>query len=64
MRVLCIRPLVQPFAIASLATGVGLALLSGWGLVRFWWTAIKLAVTAALTLVVVGGWLGNPPGEL
>jgi hypothetical protein len=38
--------LVQPLAIASLATGVALGLLSGWGLVRYWWTGIKLAITA------------------
>jgi hypothetical protein len=27
---------------------------SGWGITRYWWTAIKLAITAALTVVVVG----------
>jgi hypothetical protein len=45
---------VQPLAIASLATGVALGLLSGWGLLRYWWTAIKLAITVALTVVVIG----------
>jgi hypothetical protein len=45
---------VQPLAIASLATGVALGLLGGWGITRYWWTAIKLAISAALTLVVVG----------
>jgi ABC-type spermidine/putrescine transport system permease subunit II len=44
--------LVLPLAIVSLVTGVALALLTGWGLLRFWWTAIKLAVTLALTAVV------------
>jgi hypothetical protein len=51
---------VQPLAIVSLATGVALGLLSGWGLVRFWWTAIKLAITAALTLVVLGVLVPTP----
>jgi hypothetical protein len=46
--------IVQPLAIASLATGVVLGRVSGWGLLRYWWTTIKLVTTAALTLVVVG----------
>jgi hypothetical protein len=45
--------LVQPLAIASLVTGVALALLTPWGLLRYWWTAIKLAITSALTGVVL-----------
>jgi hypothetical protein len=57
---------VQPLAIALLAgpfarelvdagnTSIALGPLSGWGITRYWWTAIKLAITAALTLVVVG----------
>ena len=44
---------VQPLAIVSLITGVVLARLSGWGLLRYWWTAIKLATTLALTAVVL-----------
>jgi hypothetical protein len=44
---------IQPLAILALATGVALGLLSGWGLFRYWWTTIKLAVTAVMTLVVV-----------
>ena len=46
--------IVQPLAVASLATGVVLGRVSGWGLLRYWWTAIKLTITVALTLVVVG----------
>ena len=46
--------IVQPLAIASLATGIALGRVSGWGLLRYWWTAIKLGMTAAMTLVVVG----------
>jgi hypothetical protein len=45
--------IVQPLAIISLVTGVGLARVSGWGLLRYWWTAIKFATTLALTAVVL-----------
>lgn len=41
--------LVAPLAVASLATGLLLALLGPYGLLRYWWTTIKLAITAALT---------------
>jgi hypothetical protein len=44
---------IQPLAVVSLVTGIALARLSGWGLLRYWWTAIKLAITLALTAVVV-----------
>jgi hypothetical protein len=37
--------LVQPLAFAALGTGVALALLTPWGLFRYWWTAIKLAIS-------------------
>jgi hypothetical protein len=45
--------IVQPLAIFSVVTGVLLARVSGWGLLRHWWTAIKLATTLALTAVVL-----------
>jgi hypothetical protein len=45
---------VQPLAIAALATGVVLGRVSGWGLLHYWWTAIKLGLTLAMTIVVVG----------
>jgi hypothetical protein len=45
---------VQPLAIAAVATGVVLARVSGRGLLRYWWTAIKLGMTVAMTIVVVG----------
>lgn len=41
--------LLWPLAIASLITGVALALLGPFGLFRFWWVAIKLTITLALT---------------
>lgn len=45
--------LVAPLAVITLATGVLQATRGGWGLVRYWWTAIKLATTAAFTVLVV-----------
>jgi hypothetical protein len=38
-----------PLAIASVATGVTLALTGPYGLFRFWWVAIKLTITLLLT---------------
>jgi hypothetical protein len=38
-----------PLALASLATGVTVALVGPYGLFRFWWVTIKLLVTLALT---------------
>jgi hypothetical protein len=43
---------VAPLAVLALGTGLVQALLFRWGLVRYWWVAIKLAITAALTAVV------------
>jgi hypothetical protein len=43
---------IAPLAVLALSTGLALALLSRWGLVRYWWVAIKLAITAVLTAVV------------
>ena len=45
--------LVAPLAIAWLGTGVALALLTPWGLRRYWWTTIKLTITVVLTVVVL-----------
>jgi hypothetical protein len=46
------QTVVEPLAIAALATGLLLALLGPYGLLRYWWTALKLAITAALTVAV------------
>lgn len=45
--------LVAPLAVVALGTGVLQALLSSWGLVRYWWVAIKLTTTAAFTVLIV-----------
>jgi hypothetical protein len=45
--------LVAPLALISLASGVALARLSGWGLFRYWWVTLKLAITLVLTVVVL-----------
>ena len=43
---------IAPLAVLALGTGLAQALLLRWGLVRYWWVAIKLAITAVLTAVV------------
>jgi hypothetical protein len=45
--------LMAPLAAASLASGLALALLTRWGVFRYWWVTIKLAITASLTALVV-----------
>jgi hypothetical protein len=44
--------LIRPLALVALGTGLLQAGLTPWGFVRYWWVAIKLAVTTALTIVV------------
>lgn len=39
--------LLVPLALLALATGLALGLLTPWGVVRYWWTTIKLALTVA-----------------
>jgi hypothetical protein len=43
---------IAPLAVLALGTGLALALWSRWGLARYWWVAIKLTITAVLTVVV------------
>lgn len=45
--------LLVPLAVVALGTGVLLGLLTQWGLLRYWWVTIKLALTAILTVVVL-----------
>ncbi len=40
---------LSPLAALALGTGVLLGLLTHWGLLRYWWVTIKLALTLALT---------------
>jgi len=44
---------LAPLAIVALGTGVLLGLLTGWGLLRYWWVTIKLVLTAILTGVIL-----------
>jgi hypothetical protein len=39
--------------LASLATGVVLGLTTTWGLLRYWWVALKLALNLALCTLIV-----------
>lgn len=45
--------LVAPLALLSLGTGLLLGLLTPWGLFRYWWVTIKLAIVVVLTGAVV-----------
>ena len=45
--------LVAPLAVLSLGTGLLLGILTPWGLLRYWWVTIKLALTVVLTGVVL-----------
>jgi hypothetical protein len=45
--------LVAPLAVLSLGTGLLLGALTSWGLFRYWWVTVKLAITAVLTGVVL-----------
>jgi hypothetical protein len=45
--------LLPPLVLIALATGVLQAVRNGWGLLRYWWVTIKLAVTLAFTVLVV-----------
>jgi hypothetical protein len=45
--------IVVPLAVVALASGVLLGLLTSWGLFRYWWTAMKLTIAAALIVAVV-----------
>lgn len=45
--------LVAPLAVLSLGTGLLLGLLTSWGVFKYWWVLIKLAITAVLTVVVL-----------
>ena len=45
--------LLAPLALVALGTGVLLGLLTQWGLLRYWWVTIKLALTAILTAVIL-----------
>lgn len=39
-----------PASLITLVSGIVLSLGTKWGLVRYWWVAVKIAITIALTL--------------
>jgi hypothetical protein len=43
---------IAPLAVLALGTGLAQAMLSRFGLVRYWWVAVKLTITTGLTVVV------------
>ncbi|MFU8852205.1 hypothetical protein ACNAW0_14655 [Micromonospora sp. SL1-18] len=44
--------LVAPLALTALATGALLGVSTKWGLVRYWWVAIKLGITFVLNVIL------------
>jgi hypothetical protein len=44
--------LVIPLAIVALVAGVIQAVVSPWGLARYWWVAIKLLITVVVTIFI------------
>jgi hypothetical protein len=56
------RYLLIALATGSMVTGVLLGLKTRWGLLRYRWVAVKLALTAALLLftpIWMGAWIGE-----
>src|SRR5215212_400940 len=47
------RWVVAPLAVAALTTGVLQAVLGPYGLLRYWWVTLKLAITLLLTGLVL-----------
>jgi hypothetical protein len=45
--------LIVPLALFALTTGLAQALLSRWGLLRYWWLPIKLALTIGGTVLAL-----------
>ncbi len=45
--------LLAPLAVGSLGTGLLLGVLTPWGLLKYWWVTIKLAITVVLTAAVL-----------
>ncbi len=45
--------LLAPLAVGSLGTGLLLGILTPWGLLKYWWVTIKLAITVVLTAAVL-----------
>ena len=43
--------LLLPLAVLALATGIALGLLTPWGLLRHWWVALSLVLTAGGTVL-------------
>jgi hypothetical protein len=44
---------MAPLAIAAVVTGLWLGLGTSWGVLRYWWTAIKLVISVALATALI-----------
>jgi hypothetical protein len=54
------RSVLTLLAVGSATTGILLAVRTRWGLVRYWWVAVKLVLTCSLivaTPIWVGAWI-------
>jgi hypothetical protein len=47
---------IVPLALASLLTGLVMALGTKWGLIRHWWVLISFLLTVVATLVLLSEW--------
>ena len=45
--------LITPLALGALVTGLVSGLGTRWGLIRYWWVAVKLGVTAVMNVLVL-----------
>lgn len=45
--------MIAPSALTALGTGLLLGLLTPWGLFKYWWVTIKLAIVVVLTSAVL-----------
>jgi hypothetical protein len=48
-----LRYAIVPLSVASIVVGIVQSLMSPWGLLRYWWVVVKLALTIGATLVLL-----------
>lgn len=46
-------PLFLLLGMSALVSGLALSIASGWGIIRYWWVAAKLAINVVLSLLVL-----------
>lgn len=58
---LIIPPIVPALTVVTVVTGVVLGLTSKWGVITYWWVAVKTVISIVLTTLV---WFVLTPGAL